>query len=308
MSTDGDGDAGQPAGRRPELAVELYRRMLLIRGFEDRVQSALPARRGVRHDAPLLRSGGGRGRRRRRARATATGSPAPTAATATCSRWGRPRGAPRRAARPRDRRQRRPRGLDERRRPRRTASSAASGSSAAASRPRPAPALALRGTRLASRSRTSATAPRTRRTSSSASTSRRCSSCRSSSSARTTATASTRPTEAVTAGRRSSRARRRSRFRRRPSTAWTCWAVRTAAAEVVERVRAGRGPEFIEALTYRFVGHSRSDPGQVPARRRARALEAARSARRRLDAPARGVRIGRRGARGRSRRGRADAR
>jgi acetoin:2,6-dichlorophenolindophenol oxidoreductase subunit alpha len=40
------------------------------------------------------------------------------------------------------------------------------------------------------------------------------------------------------------------------------WAVREAAREVTARVRAGNGPELVEALTYRFVGHSRSDPGK----------------------------------------------
>jgi len=38
-------------------------------------------------------------------------------------------------------------------------------------------------------------------------------------------------------------------------------ATRAAAAEITARVRE-RGPEFVEAITYRFVGHSRSDPGK----------------------------------------------
>jgi acetoin:2,6-dichlorophenolindophenol oxidoreductase subunit alpha len=40
------------------------------------------------------------------------------------------------------------------------------------------------------------------------------------------------------------------------------WGVQEAARSAVERARSGEGPCFIEALTYRFVGHSRSDPGK----------------------------------------------
>lgn len=40
------------------------------------------------------------------------------------------------------------------------------------------------------------------------------------------------------------------------------WAVREAAEAAVSRARAGEGPQFIQSMTYRFVGHSRSDPGK----------------------------------------------
>jgi TPP-dependent pyruvate/acetoin dehydrogenase alpha subunit len=40
------------------------------------------------------------------------------------------------------------------------------------------------------------------------------------------------------------------------------WAVREAVGSALEGVRGGDGPAFVEALTYRFVGHSRSDPGK----------------------------------------------
>jgi TPP-dependent pyruvate/acetoin dehydrogenase alpha subunit len=40
------------------------------------------------------------------------------------------------------------------------------------------------------------------------------------------------------------------------------WTVQETARRAVESARAGNGPQFIEAMTYRFVGHSRSDPGR----------------------------------------------
>jgi TPP-dependent pyruvate/acetoin dehydrogenase alpha subunit len=39
------------------------------------------------------------------------------------------------------------------------------------------------------------------------------------------------------------------------------WTVREAAQRALAHARDGNGPAFIEAITYRFVGHSRSDPG-----------------------------------------------
>jgi TPP-dependent pyruvate/acetoin dehydrogenase alpha subunit len=39
------------------------------------------------------------------------------------------------------------------------------------------------------------------------------------------------------------------------------WSVRDAAERAIGHARDGDGPYFVEAITYRFVGHSRSDPG-----------------------------------------------
>nr|YP_009402657.1 pyruvate dehydrogenase E1 component alpha subunit [Compsopogon caeruleus]ARX96015.1 pyruvate dehydrogenase E1 component alpha subunit [Compsopogon caeruleus] len=40
-------------------------------------------------------------------------------------------------------------------------------------------------------------------------------------------------------------------------------AVRSAAEKAIERARAGQGPTLIEALTYRFRGHSLADPDEL---------------------------------------------
>lgn len=40
------------------------------------------------------------------------------------------------------------------------------------------------------------------------------------------------------------------------------WTVRDTAVQVMHEVRTGGHPAFVEAITYRFGGHSRSDPGR----------------------------------------------
>ena len=69
------------------------------------------------------------------------------------------------------------------------------------------------------------------------------------------------PTDAVTAG----TIRGRAEAMEIPTEAvdgMDVWAVREAALAAVERVRREQTPVFVEARTYRFVGHSRSDPGK----------------------------------------------
>jgi pyruvate dehydrogenase E1 component alpha subunit len=39
-------------------------------------------------------------------------------------------------------------------------------------------------------------------------------------------------------------------------------AVREATSAAIEKMRAGEGPQFIEAKTYRFQGHSMADPAK----------------------------------------------
>jgi len=68
------------------------------------------------------------------------------------------------------------------------------------------------------------------------------------------------PTDASTAGRIVARAEAMDV----PTTevdGMDVWAVREVALGLVDRIRSGGGPAFVEARTYRFVGHSRSDPG-----------------------------------------------
>ena len=221
---------------------------------------ALPEGRGARHDAPLQRRGGlGDRRRQRRSAGRSRGRHLPRPRPRARGRH-LAAGPARRAARALDRRLRRPRRLDERDRPR--------------ARPdrllRHRRRLDLgRARRLAGaararatwRSRTSATARPTRPISTSASTSRASSRCPPCSCARTTSTASSRRWS------RSPPAQIRARAEAldiayESVDGMDVWETRAAALRATERARAGRGPVFLEMLTYRFVGHSRSDPGR----------------------------------------------
>jgi TPP-dependent pyruvate/acetoin dehydrogenase alpha subunit len=69
------------------------------------------------------------------------------------------------------------------------------------------------------------------------------------------------PTEAVTAGPIVARAAAMA-LPTSEVDGMDVWAVREIADDAVGRVRSGGGPVFVEARTYRFVGHSRSDPGK----------------------------------------------
>ncbi|HZQ65342.1 MAG TPA: thiamine pyrophosphate-dependent dehydrogenase E1 component subunit alpha [Gaiellaceae bacterium] len=69
------------------------------------------------------------------------------------------------------------------------------------------------------------------------------------------------PTGAVTAGRILARAEAME-IATAAVDGMDVWAVRAAAEDALARVRGGGGPMLVEARTYRFVGHSRSDPGK----------------------------------------------
>lgn len=69
------------------------------------------------------------------------------------------------------------------------------------------------------------------------------------------------PTESVTAGEIVARPRAMG-IPSEVVDGMAVWTVREAAGRAIAHARSGAGPYFLEATTYRFVGHSRSDPGK----------------------------------------------
>ena len=256
-----DGEAAhdeQKPSSRHQAYLDLYRRMRLIRRFKDVGPVAVPARRDLRDDAPVLGPGGGGDRLRepaRGARPRGRDVPRPRA----CARARRrPAGAARRDARARDRHQRRPRRLDERQLAQGPADGLlgiVGGSIAAAT----GAALALRRTGgIAVASFGDGTVdpgyfPE-------------CLNfckvlnlplvfvCENNGYGEYT------PFQAVTAG----EIRARAEVMEVPTETidgMSVWTMQETARRAIEHARSGGGPCFVEAITYRFVGHSRGDPG-----------------------------------------------
>ena len=74
------------------------------------------------------------------------------------------------------------------------------------------------------------------------------------------------PWERVTAGADIPARSPRSASPRGPSTGWTCWPSSKPRGEAVAARARATGRRFLECRTYRFVGHSRTDPAATAPR------------------------------------------